>query len=108
MILWIIPERVCHHIGQDFDGAVNFSKKEYAYDFHTKIDYADLRKLNFVKDSVSIFKGDVVMKISGNSLDDMQGNIYINQTSYQNKKDTYFFDDFTISSTFDAARVRLN
>jgi len=90
----------------DFDGAVNFSKKEYAYDFHTKVDYANLNKLNFVKDSVSIFKGDVVMKISGNSLDNLQGNVYINQTSYQNSKDTYFFDDFTVSSTFDENRLR--
>jgi len=90
----------------DFEGSVNFSKKEYAYDFHTKIDYANLSKLNFVKDSVSIFKGDIVMNISGNSLDDIQGNIFINQTSYQNNKDTYIFDDFTINSSFDEQRVR--
>ncbi|MFT3796340.1 translocation/assembly module TamB domain-containing protein [Flavobacterium sp.] len=90
----------------DFEGQVNFSKKEYAYDFHTKVDYANLSKLKFVKDSVSIFKGDVVMKISGNSLDNLQGNVYINQTSYQNSKDTYYFDDFVVSSTFDADRIR--
>lgn len=90
----------------DFDGSVNFSKKEYLYDFHTKVDYANLSKLNFVKDSVSIFKGDVVMNISGNSLDNMQGDIFINETSYQNSKDTYLFDDFTISSSFDDQRIR--
>ncbi len=90
----------------DFEGEVNFSKKEYAYDFHTKVDYANLSKLGFIKDSVSIFKGDVAMKISGNSLDNLQGNVYINETSYQNNKDTYYFDDFTVSSTFDENRVR--
>ena len=90
----------------DFDGSVNFNKKEYVYDFHTKIDYANLNKLNFVKDSTAIFKGDIVMNIAGNSLDNLQGNVFINQTSYQNNKDTYLFDDFTISSSFDAERVR--
>ena len=90
----------------DFDGQVNFSKKEYKYDFHTKVDYANLSKLKFVKDSVSIFKGDVVMNISGNSLDNLQGNVYINETSYQNSKDTYFFDNFVVSSGFDENRIR--
>lgn len=90
----------------DFEGSVNFSKKEYLYDFHTKVDYANLNKLHFVKDSVSIFKGDVVMKVTGNSFDNLQGNVYINETSYQNSKDTYYFDNFILSSTFDADRVR--
>ncbi len=90
----------------DFEGEVNFSKKEYAYDFNAKVDYANLSKLKFVKDSVSIFKGDVVMKVSGNSLDNLQGNVYINQTSYQNSKDTYYFDDFVVSSSFDENRIR--
>lgn len=90
----------------DFEGSVNFSKKQYYYDFHTKVDYANLNKLNFVKDSVSIFKGDVVMKVSGNSLDNLQGDVYVNETSYQNSKDTYYFDNFVLSSSFDENRVR--
>jgi len=90
----------------DFAGSVNFSKKEYLYDFHTKVDYADLNKLHFVKDSIAVFKGDVVMKVSGNSLDNLQGSVFINQTSYQNNKDTYLFDDFTITSSFDEDRIR--
>lgn len=53
-----------------------------------------------------MFKGDVTMQITGNSLDNLYGNIAISQTSYQNEKDTYFFDDFTINSSFDENRVR--
>ena len=49
----------------DFDGNVDLSKKEKIFDFHAKVDYANLKKLNFVKDSISVFKGDVVMKVSG-------------------------------------------
>lgn len=91
----------------DFDGAVTLGKKDIRYDFHTKIDYADLVKLNLVKkDTVAIFKGDVRMQVSGNSLDNMKGDVYISQTSFQNSKDTYFFDDFAISSSFDENGVR--
>lgn len=90
----------------DFDGLVDLSKKDLRYDFHTKIDFADLRKLNFVKDSISVFKGDIMMNISGNNIDNLAGIVKISQTAYQNQKDNYIFDDFTLESSFDANRER--
>jgi hypothetical protein len=91
----------------DFDGLVNLGKKDIEYNFNTKIDYANLKKLNFVKkDSVSIFKGDIKMNVSGNSLDNLKGNIDFTDTSFQNNKDTYYFDNFSITSSFDADRLR--
>ena len=90
----------------DFEGLADISKKDNKYDFHAKIDYANLRKLNFIKDSISIFKGDINMKISGNSIDNLQGIVNINRTSYQNSKDNYIFDDFVLTSYFDENRVR--
>lgn len=90
----------------DFDGLVNFKKKDYQYDFHAKIDYANLNKLHFMKDSISVFRGDIDMNIAGNSIDDLHGVINISQTSYQNQKDNYIFDDFVLESTFDENRVR--
>ncbi|PWA04071.1 translocation/assembly module TamB domain-containing protein [Flavobacterium psychrotolerans] len=91
----------------DFDGLVNLGKNDIAYNFHTKVDYANLKKLNFTKtDSISIFKGDIKMNVSGTNLDNLKGDVFINQTSYQNKKDTYYFDDFTINSSFDIDRLR--
>ncbi|RZK04460.1 MAG: translocation/assembly module TamB, partial [Flavobacterium sp.] len=90
----------------DFDGLVDLSKKDLRYDFHTKIDYADLKKLNFMKDSISVFKGDIVMNISGNNIDNLAGIVKISQTAYQNQKDNYIFDDFTLESSFDENRER--
>ncbi len=91
----------------DFDGVMNLSKKDIQYDFHTIIDYANLGKLNLVKnDSVSVFKGDIKVNVIGNTLDDLQGDIFINRTSYQNKNDIYYFDDFVVSSQFDEDRIR--
>jgi hypothetical protein len=86
----------------DFDGIVDLSKKENIYDFHAKVDYANLKKLNFMSDAVSVFKGDIVMKISGSSLNNMKGDAIITNASYQNAKDIYFFDNLTVSSSFDA------
>lgn len=91
----------------DYNGSVNLGKKEIAYDFETNIDYANLKLLNFArKDSVSVFKGDIKVKVSGNSLDDLKGDIRFSETSYANYKDSYYFDDFAIRSTFDADNVR--
>lgn len=91
----------------DFDGIVNLSQKDIQYDFHTRIDYANLGRLNLVKnDSVSVFKGEIKVNVFGNTLDDLQGDVFISRTSYQNKNDIYYFDDFKVTSSFDADRIR--
>ncbi|GGA71570.1 DUF490 domain-containing protein [Flavobacterium palustre] len=94
------------NLDMEFDGLVDLSTKENKYDFHINVAHADLNKLKFVKDSISNFKGDVVVQVTGNTIENLQGNIYIKETSYQNVKDTYVFDDFNINSTFDAQGIR--
>lgn len=85
----------------DFNGTVDLSKKENIYDFHTKIDYANLVKLNFIKDSISVFKGEIVVNATGNSFDNLKGNLVMTNASYQNKKDLYFLDYLEVNSSFD-------
>jgi hypothetical protein len=46
----------------DFSGILDLSKKENIYDFHSKIDYANLVKLKFIKDSISVLRGDILVK----------------------------------------------
>ena len=94
------------NLSMTFDGLLDLSKKDSRYDFHINVENADLTKLKLVKDSVSIFKGDVVVQASGNNIENFQGNVYINKTSYQNTKGIYNFDDFTIISSFDQNRIR--
>lgn len=86
----------------DFDGLVDLSKKENVYDFNAKVDYINLKKLNFLKDSVAVFKGNVTLKVAGNSLNTMKGDVIISNASFQNKKDIYFFDNVTVNSSFDS------
>jgi hypothetical protein len=91
----------------EFSGLVDISKTENKYDFEASVDYANLNILNFVtRDSISIFKGDVMMKLQGNNLDNVYGNILLLNTSYQNQNDLYYFDDLSVTSSFDEKAVR--
>lgn len=91
----------------DFNGIVDVSKHENVYKFDALIDYANLSRLNFVKsDSTSIFRGKIFSDLSGNSLDNLQGNVLVEQASYQNNRDIYIFSSFTINSAFDENRER--
>lgn len=90
-----------------FDGTLDISNKEKKYDFHADVEYANLKKLKlYTTDSISVFRGDVNMKLYGNTIDNLYGDVFINRTSYENNKDTYFFDDFVVKSSFDANRIR--
>ncbi len=47
------------------------------------------------------------MDISGNSLDNIVGDIKFTKTNYQNKNETYYFEDFKVSSTFENDSTRI-
>lgn len=90
----------------NFTGLADFSQEENNFNFIASVDYADLKTLNFINDEVSIFKGDVRMDITGNTLDNIVGDVKFSKTQFQNKNDTYLFDDFAISSTFEKDSLR--
>jgi len=84
-----------------FNGLADFSQDINKFDFVANVDYANLKALNFIKkDSMSVFKGVVDMKMQGTTLDDVVGSIQFNKTFYQNDNDEYFFDDFAVVSSF--------
>jgi len=89
-----------------FDGLVDLSNRENKYDFHINVENADLRKLKILKDSVSQFRGDAIVEVTGNSIENLQGNISIKDAVYQNPKATYVFDEINVHSDFDADRLR--
>ncbi|MDC6389802.1 translocation/assembly module TamB [Maribacter sp. PR1] len=91
----------------NFKGLADFGEESNNFNFKASVDYADLKKLNFISDSISIFKGDVSMNIQGNTLDNIVGDVNFTKTNFQNKNDTYYFEDFTITSTFESDSVRV-
>lgn len=85
----------------DFKGSANLGRKDIAYDFEAKLDYANLKNMGWVKsDSVSVLKGRMLMDIRGNSIDDISGNIFVTEASYQNGRNLYEFEDISIASEF--------
>lgn len=95
------------NLRMDFNGLIDLSSRVKNYDFQANVDYADLHLLHFMKkDSLSIFKGNLKLKAKGNTLDDIEGELDVANASYQNAKDSYYFEDFQVTSSFDANRVR--
>jgi hypothetical protein len=90
----------------NFDGLVDLSKKNNKYDFHINVENADLKKLNLRKDLISKFKGDVIVKLYGNTIDNIRGDVLLHKTTYRNNKAMYYFDDFYINSSFDPSGIR--
>lgn len=91
----------------NFKGLADFGEESNNFNFKASVDYADLKRLNFINDSVSIFKGDVSMNIRGNTLDNIVGDVNFTKTNFQNKNDTYYFEDFTVTSSFESDSVRV-
>ena len=90
------------NLEMEFNGLADVSEEINVYDFEASVDYADLNELNFVsRDSVAVFKGDVIMNMQGTNIDDAFGEILLLNTSYKNQNNLYYFDDLNISSTFD-------
>ena len=84
-----------------FDGLADLSTDINKFDFKAKVAYADFNALNlFKRDSISKIKGDLDIKLSGNSIEDLAGKIAIKNASYTNQNDHYFFKDFNVKSSF--------
>ncbi|TRO67544.1 translocation/assembly module TamB [Christiangramia sabulilitoris] len=90
------------NLQMEFNGLIDVSDDINVYDFEASVDYADLNTLNFVsRDSISVFKGDVIMNMKGTNIDNAFGDILLLNTSYKNQNDLYYFDDLNITSSFE-------
>jgi len=95
------------NLRMDFDGLVDLSSRVKNYNFKANIDYADLYAIQFSKiDTTSIFKGKISFLAKGNTLDDLDGVLQVENVSYQNDRDSYYFEDFQLNSSFDGQNVR--
>ncbi|MEZ4779353.1 MAG: translocation/assembly module TamB domain-containing protein [Flavobacteriaceae bacterium] len=89
------------NLKMNFDGLIDISEKFNQYDFEADIEYAELNKLNlFTRDSVSVFAGKIIMDMDGTTINDAVGTIQFSETFYQTQAKDFFFDDFTVTSTF--------
>ncbi len=86
-----------------FNGLADLSNKDVkTMDFTADVEYANLNALNFIKkDSISIFKGNVMMSMKGTGINDAYGTLGFKNTTYINQNDAYYFDDFEVTSSFE-------
>ena len=84
----------------DFDGVIDFTAPVKKYNFVADIAHLNLNALHFVKDSIGTFKGHIELNAEGNTTDDFQGRIQVQNASYQSSNETYDFDNFELKSTF--------
>ena len=90
------------NLQMEFNGLADLSRDINVYDFEASVQYADLNALNFVdRDSISVFKGDVIMNMKGTNIDNAFGDILLLNTSYRNQDNLYYFDDLSVSSNFE-------
>lgn len=90
------------NLDMDFDGLIDMSEEIHQYDFKAKVNFSDLNPLGLVqRDSISEFTGIITMDMDGTSVDDAVGEINFQETFYQTATQYYYFDDFTIRSSFE-------
>ena len=81
-----------------FSGLADFTAKNSAFDFTALVDYADFHKMNLVQDTTALFKGQLDIDLKGTNIDNVLGVLSVSNTAYENSKDTYYFEDFTIAA----------
>ncbi|KAG1648918.1 hypothetical protein GQR58_029466 [Nymphon striatum] len=72
----------------------------------TNLDF-NVEGKGFVKESLNTeVIGNVNMDITGNTLDNIVGDIKFTKTNFTNVNDTYYFEDFKVSSSFENDSLR--
>ncbi|MBS4056357.1 MAG: translocation/assembly module TamB [Bacteroidales bacterium] len=96
----------------DFSGLADFSEKNPEFNFDVKIPFANLYRLNLLKnDSVMVLSTFINANFSGSNLDEMQGQIMIDNTRYTDSRGSYIMQHFELNSSRDVyfpRRVQIN
>lgn len=69
------------------------------YNITADVDFANLKKLNFVKDSIANLQGIVSLEVQGSSIDDFTGKINFKKINYLKNNTQYKFQDFLIDAS---------
>jgi hypothetical protein len=86
-------------LGLDFNGLIDFNNKKYPVaDFEAMIDHADLKALKLIKDdSISEISTNIVANLRGFDIDDLEGELHLDNTVYRDGRGSYSMDNFDAS-----------
>lgn len=94
-----------------FSGLADLSQEINKFDFNADITSLNLKKTNlFVRDSISILKGKIVLDVEGNNLNNIVGKATFNDILYTNEKEEYVFKEFNVVSSLqdDIKRIEVD
>ncbi len=83
-----------------FDGLIHFSEAKPRFDFHSRINYANLFDLNIsTRDTVSEISTIMNFDFTASSIDDIRGTISFDSTKYNEGMESYFLSQILFSAT---------
>ena len=84
----------------DFNGLADLSSDVNKFDFKSDIKLLNLKETNlFIRDSVSLLKGNIDIDVEGNTFDDIVGKATFTNILYTNQKKEFVFKEFIVSSS---------
>lgn len=97
------------HLDLGFDGVIDLSKEIPAYNFNASIHHADLTDLGWLeRDTPASVRADLSISIVGNSIDNVQGNLEIDDLLYKEGGQKVFAERIFIESEIGGKReIRL-
>jgi hypothetical protein len=89
------------HLLMDFNGKINLASQHSVFQFESHIGKANLTALHILKDtgSYGMFSGHIKVNATGNTMDNLEGTVYIDSTSYAVGKTVYHINHLALSST---------
>ena len=95
------------NINMNTVGTIDYSKDIPAFNISSVINNANLNKLNLLKrDSVSELSSSLTFNFKGNKIDNLQGTVKIDSTTYKQGKETYNFKELLLSNTISKSNYK--
>lgn len=83
----------------DLDGQVDFASDTRNFSFNADIKYADFSAFGWMSDNIDgVFSGSVDLALQGNNIDEMIGDLYIEQGTLKTLAETYSFSSLSAQS----------
>lgn len=95
------------NIDLDFNGKIDLNSEKPVYKFNASIVSANLKKLNFTKDTVRLDL-DLVTDFSGNNLDNIEGFASASNIQLTNPKKSYIVDKLSLNAQGTGIQRSLN
>jgi len=88
------------HIHLDFNGKINLASQNSIFQFESHINQANLSALHILKDtSTAILSTHIKVNATGSTLDNLEGAVYIDSTSYITEKNMYYVNHLALASS---------